>query len=217
MVSSRSLIWVRFLAPKLASKAGGATVAPPTIEADSWPRKRPPNRDRKRVHATSGGVVWAGVLRCSGFRCLGFGGFWVSRFQVFGFGGLRVSGLRCSGFWRPIRGSAFGSRVFVFLVDRFVFSVLGASSFWFSGFRCLGFGFRVFDARVSGFGVVGLSDFDFWCSDFRILAFRLSVLWLSGFRFVGFQIWGFLVGAAQAAAASGRHRQPPQAAATGSR
>ena len=170
MVSSRSLIWVRFLAPKLASKAGGATVAPPTIEADSWPRKRPPNRDRKRVHATSGGVVWAGVLRCSGFRCLGFGGFWVSRFQVFGFGGLRVSGLRCSGFRRPIRGSAFGSRVFVFLVDRFLCLL-----------QCWGlpvFGFRVFGVWVSDFGfsmlgfqVSGFSDFLILISGVRIFEF----------------------------------------------
>ena len=144
VVSSRTLIWDRFLAPKLASRAGGATVAPPTIEADSWPRKRPPNRDRKRVHATSGGLVWAGVLRCSGFRCLGFGDVWVSRFQVFGFGALRVSGLRCPDFRRPILGSAFGSRVFVFLVDRFVCSNAG-------GFQFLVFGFSVFGFRLSGF------------------------------------------------------------------
>ena len=155
VASSRSLIWDRFLAPKLASKPWGPTVAPPTIEADSWPRKRPPNRDRKRVHATSGGLVWAGVLRCSGFRCLGFWGFWVSRFQVFGFGGLRVSGLRCSGFRRPVRGSAFGSRVFVFLVDRFVCSSAG-------GFQFLVFGLSVFGFRLSGFR----------CSGFRFQGFR---------------------------------------------
>ena len=217
VVSSRSLIWDRSLDPKLASKAGGATVAPPTIEADSWPRKRSQNRDRRMVHATSGGLVWAGVLRCSCFPCLGFLGFWVSKFRLFGFGGLRVSGLRCSGFRRPIRGfrrSCLGCSWFPCsaLFARVLGVVLGVRVV---GVWVLAFGFSVLGLKVSG--VFEFSDFEFLVFgffNFRFCIFGVRVL---GFRASGFSGLSSPVGTAQAAAASGRHRQPPQAAATGSR
>ena len=185
----------------------------PILGPENGPQTGTAKESMPRVAGWSGQVFFGvRVFVAWGLGVSGFPGF---RFLVLGDRGFRVFGVRAFGDRFGVRRLGLGCSCF-WLTALFA-PVLGASSFWFSGFRCLGFGFRVFDARVSGFGVFGFSDFDFWCSDFRILVFKFSVLWLSGFRFVGFQVWGFLVGAAQAAAASGRHRQPPQAAATGSR
>ena len=111
---------------------------------------------------------WSGQV-CFGVRVfvvwvLGMSGFPGFRFLVLGHCGFRVFGVQAFGDRFGVRRLGLGCSCF-WLTALFA-PVLGAYSFWFSGFRCLGFGFRVFDARVSGFGVVGFSDFNFWRSVF---------------------------------------------------
>ena len=115
VASSRSLIWDRFLAPKLASKPWGPQLHPlqlkPILGPENGPQTGTAKESMPRVAGWSGQVffgvrvfvVWGlGVSGFPGFRFLVLGdcGFRVFGVRAFGdrFGvGVRVSGVRVSG------------------------------------------------------------------------------------------------------------------------